>query len=254
VKGLHREQVYTKDPNEEKEIGNSLYQQQKYAEAIKHYSNAISNSNSPVSAVLFANRAACYIKLKQYLLAVEDCDRSIQLDSTYVKAFLRKANALEHMKNYEETLKNFHDAKKLDKHNQFKEELDDGIRRVERLLRNSGAPLPSPRGTTPSPRGTTPSPRGTTPSPRGGNQQAPPPQQQFTDSQPFYPPPPPSYNNFYPGQYFNPSQQPPYQQPQHYQDPNANQQSNGNQPTTNRPNTSQPSRRERRNSSGCPQQ
>jgi tetratricopeptide (TPR) repeat protein len=76
--------VYATDASVEKELGNSLYQQSQYAEAIKHYSEAIlATSSGQALSVLYANRAACYFKLKQYLLAIEDCDRSVQSDANY---------------------------------------------------------------------------------------------------------------------------------------------------------------------------
>ena len=76
-------QVSPKNANEEKEKGNRLYQQNQFAEAIKHYSEAINNSTGVSTAILYANRAACYSKLKQYLLAIDDCDKAIQIDPSY---------------------------------------------------------------------------------------------------------------------------------------------------------------------------
>jgi tetratricopeptide (TPR) repeat protein len=48
-----------------KEEGNLLFVAKKYAEAAEKYSAAI--EQDPLSAVFYANRAACYLNLKKYI-------------------------------------------------------------------------------------------------------------------------------------------------------------------------------------------
>lgn len=60
-----------------KERGNKLFKENNFIEAIKEYNESIKlNPNDPI---LYSNRAACYIKLKEYQLAIQDCDKSIQI-------------------------------------------------------------------------------------------------------------------------------------------------------------------------------
>merc|ERR1719370_2632083 len=48
-------------------------------------------------AKIYSNRAACYTKLNAFDLTIKDCDTSISMDPTFVKAYLRKANVLKAM-------------------------------------------------------------------------------------------------------------------------------------------------------------
>ena len=48
-------------------------------------------------AVFHANRAACWMKIGDYEPAIDDCTTSIELDPTYVKAYMRRAQACEKM-------------------------------------------------------------------------------------------------------------------------------------------------------------
>ncbi|KAF9923089.1 hypothetical protein FBU30_006804 [Linnemannia zychae] len=46
-------------------------------------------------AVYYANMAACHIKLKEYQLAIEECDSALEIDPAYTRALQRKAHAEE---------------------------------------------------------------------------------------------------------------------------------------------------------------
>mmetsp|Transcript_20769 Transcript_20769/g.42926 ORF Transcript_20769/g.42926 Transcript_20769/m.42926 type:complete len:208 (+) Transcript_20769:419-1042(+) len=63
----------------------------------------------PKLAVYYANRAATLLHLGRYGEAIDDCDVSLMLNPTYVKALLRRCTAYERTENTEDALK---DAKK----------------------------------------------------------------------------------------------------------------------------------------------
>ena len=79
----------------EKQKGNELIKAGNFAEAQKCYTEAI--KRNPKDAKIYSNRAACYTKLMSFDLALKDCDSAIELDPGFIKAYLRKANALKGM-------------------------------------------------------------------------------------------------------------------------------------------------------------
>lgn len=79
----------------EKLKGNESFKAGNWAEAVKHYTEAI--RRNPADAKIYSNRAACYTKLTAFDLALKDCDKSIELDPLFLKAYLRKGNVLKGM-------------------------------------------------------------------------------------------------------------------------------------------------------------
>jgi len=80
---------------EEKEKGNGFFKKGDFGNAVKHYTEAI--KRNPSDAKIYSNRAACYTKLMSFDLALADCESSIKMDPTFVKAYLRKAKVLQGM-------------------------------------------------------------------------------------------------------------------------------------------------------------
>ncbi len=56
-------------------------------------------------SVYFANRAACQIALHDYDSAAHDCSDAIDLDPSYLKAYMRRATAFEHLEEYDRGLR-----------------------------------------------------------------------------------------------------------------------------------------------------
>ncbi|KAJ3147872.1 TOM (translocase of outer membrane) complex component [Geranomyces michiganensis] len=77
---------------EAKGLGNTFFAERKYDQAIDLYSQAIAFKPD---AVFYSNRAACYSNLGDYDKVIEDCTASLELDSVYVKALNRRAQAYE---------------------------------------------------------------------------------------------------------------------------------------------------------------
>ncbi|CAJ0640877.1 7380_t:CDS:10 [Entrophospora sp. SA101] len=78
-----------------REAGNELFKKSAFADAVKEYTEAIKrNENDPRA---YSNRAACYTKLMAFQEALKDCETCINLDPSFVKAYIRKA-AVEFLK------------------------------------------------------------------------------------------------------------------------------------------------------------
>ena len=71
-------------------------------------------------SVYFANRAACQIALRDYDGAANDCSDAIDLDPTYLKAYMRRATAFEHLEEYDRGLQDAkHILESIDPSNAF---------------------------------------------------------------------------------------------------------------------------------------
>ncbi len=55
--------------------------------------------------------------MQQYEDAILDCNKAIDLDPNYTKAFMRRANLYMQTEKYEEAVRDFEQAKKLDPEN-----------------------------------------------------------------------------------------------------------------------------------------
>lgn len=75
-----------------KDQGNRLFSARKYEDAIGCYSKAIIKTSSVPT--YFTNRALCYLKLKQWELACQDCKRALDMDPSLVKGHFFLGQAL----------------------------------------------------------------------------------------------------------------------------------------------------------------
>eukprot|EP00605_Chrysophyceae_sp_TOSAG23-4_P000530 GSChrysophyteH1.ASY1.ANO1.599.1 assembled CDS len=72
--------------DEERVEGNSCFKNQKFSEAIKHYSKAI--TINPENATLFTNRALAYEKSGQFDRGIQDAKVAVRMDANYLKAYI----------------------------------------------------------------------------------------------------------------------------------------------------------------------
>lgn len=72
--------------------GNSFFSGKKYQDAIVNYTQAILFKPDPI---FYSNRAACYANLGKVDEVIADCNEALKLDSTYIKALNRRAQAYE---------------------------------------------------------------------------------------------------------------------------------------------------------------
>ncbi|KAI8580286.1 hypothetical protein K450DRAFT_237744 [Umbelopsis ramanniana AG] len=84
--------------------GNSFFSSKKYQEAIDFYTQAILFKPDPI---FYSNRAACYANLGKSDEVIADCNEALKLDSTYIKALNRRAQALEKKGNLSDSLYDF---------------------------------------------------------------------------------------------------------------------------------------------------
>jgi RNA polymerase II-associated protein 3 len=83
------------DPIQEaKERGNALFQAGRLQEAVAAYTIGIDlDPASSTTHVLYANRSMCYLKLGQWSAAEKDATTCVQMNTSYAKAYYRRAMA-----------------------------------------------------------------------------------------------------------------------------------------------------------------
>jgi stress-induced-phosphoprotein 1 len=123
--------------DEEREKGNQCFKEQKYPEAVKHYTEAM--KRNPTDPKAYSNRAACYTKLGAMPEALKDAEKCIELDPTFSKGYTRKGAVQFIMKEYEKAMETYQEGLKRDPQNP---ELLDGVRRcVEQMNKASRGDL-----------------------------------------------------------------------------------------------------------------
>ncbi|KAI9144276.1 stress-induced-phosphoprotein 1-like protein [Paraphysoderma sedebokerense] len=105
-----------------RERGNQLFKEQKYADAVKEYEEAIKRNEN--DAKNYSNRAACFHKLGAIPDALKDCETAIKLDPNFVKAYIRKAAIEFFKKDYSKCLETCELAKKADTEGKHTGEID----------------------------------------------------------------------------------------------------------------------------------
>jgi STIP1 family protein 1 len=85
-----------------KNEGNVLFAARKYRDAIACYSKAI--IRDPSVSTYYTNRALCHLKLKQYELATQDCQRAVDNDPHSVKGHFFMGQALFELQLYDEAI------------------------------------------------------------------------------------------------------------------------------------------------------
>ena len=81
---------------EEKDLGTLAWNEGDYKRAIDHFTKALSTSNvePALQLVLYSNRSAAYLKLKNYAEAIQDAEKCIDVDASWIKGYTRKGDAL----------------------------------------------------------------------------------------------------------------------------------------------------------------
>ncbi|KAF7694584.1 Small glutamine-rich tetratricopeptide repeat-containing protein beta [Cucumispora dikerogammari] len=70
-----------------KNEGNTLFKQSFYTKALEEYTKAI--ELVPDNEIFYSNRAACFQSLLKWDEAIADCEKAIEINSSFVKAYIR---------------------------------------------------------------------------------------------------------------------------------------------------------------------
>lgn len=102
-----RQLKYSEDCNTPEELakqykldGNENFKNKKYLDAIASYSRGINylvkelDETAELKSVLFSNRAACHVMLKDYQKAVDDCKQALRIDPKNMRARQRMEESL----------------------------------------------------------------------------------------------------------------------------------------------------------------
>lgn len=101
--------------NELKEKGNTALNAEKFDEAIAAYTEAIALDGK--NHVLFSNRSAAYAKAKKFAEALEDAEKTIELNPTWPKGYSRKGAAAAGLHDYMKAFEAFNEGLKHDPQN-----------------------------------------------------------------------------------------------------------------------------------------
>lgn len=70
------------------QAGDAAYSSGDFSSAIRYYSSALDlDSNTPL---FYTKRAAAYISLKKYALALKDLDRALEQDEAFTQGYLHR--------------------------------------------------------------------------------------------------------------------------------------------------------------------
>uniref|UniRef100_A0A670Y5Y1 Protein unc-45 homolog B n=1 Tax=Pseudonaja textilis TaxID=8673 RepID=A0A670Y5Y1_PSETE len=115
----------TGDPVQLKEEGNKFFQGNDYENAIKSYSKALKLAKDPsLQAVLYRNRAACFLKKEKYAQVITDATKAIDINPSDIKALYRRSQALEKLGKLDQAFKDVQRCATIEPQNQsFQEAL-----------------------------------------------------------------------------------------------------------------------------------
>ncbi|XP_066315585.1 uncharacterized protein [Miscanthus floridulus] len=109
--------------NDAKAEGNKLFGAGQYEEALSQYEMALQiaaelESSEDIRAACHSNRAVCFLKLGKHDETIKECTKALELNPTYLKALLRRAEAHEKLEHYDEAIADMKKVIEVDPSNQ----------------------------------------------------------------------------------------------------------------------------------------
>lgn len=96
----------------QKDLGNAEFKKGNFAKAIEFYTYA--TEMDPKNHVFYTNRAMCYEKMGKWAKCLRDANKSLKINSAWVKGHLRAGNAHMELKNAGDALESFKKCAQLD--------------------------------------------------------------------------------------------------------------------------------------------
>ncbi|CAG8586605.1 31391_t:CDS:1 [Gigaspora margarita] len=96
------------EAEQHKKKGNAHFSNKDYHKAVTEYTLAI--NKDPNNSVYYTNRALCYLKIKNYVNVIADCEMAIKQDPTSVKGYYMLGQALTEQIDFDTAIKNLQKA------------------------------------------------------------------------------------------------------------------------------------------------
>lgn len=127
----------SKSLKEKKEKGNELFKTGKFKEAQETYTEALAIDplNKDINSKIYYNRALVNTKLGNIRLAIEDCTAALKINEQYVKALLKRARCHYDLESFEDSVKDYEAALKLEKTMEIKNLLKDAKLQLKKSKR-----------------------------------------------------------------------------------------------------------------------
>ncbi|KAF3452894.1 hypothetical protein FNV43_RR03327 [Rhamnella rubrinervis] len=121
--------------NDAKSEGNNLYSKEQYEEALSKYEFALylapeMPSSVDLRSTCYSNRAICFLKLGKYEDTIKECTKALELNPSYMKALVRRAEAHEKLEHFDEAIS---DMKKITELDPSNDQARRAIRRLQPL-------------------------------------------------------------------------------------------------------------------------
>ncbi|KAJ9209405.1 hypothetical protein DTO166G4_9001 [Paecilomyces variotii] len=107
---------------EARELGQKKFQEADWPGAVDAFTEM--TKRAPDDPRGFSNRAAALIKLMAFPQAVQDCDDALKRDPKFIRAYIRKAQALQAMKEYNRVLDVLEEAREHDTEGKHTREIE----------------------------------------------------------------------------------------------------------------------------------